>query len=102
MAQGGNSLIKIRALGSIIVVGQSKPIEIFEVLGLDADDSWIAATEHAVAFFRAQKIEESAAAWKEFEKNFGESKVSKMYFEAIELIQVGNEISDGVLRLRTK
>ncbi len=100
--QGGNSSIKIRALGAIIVVGQSKPIEIFEVVGLDADDSWIAATEHAVALFRAQKLDESAAAWKEFEMRFGESKVSKMYFEAIELIREGEEVSDGVLRLRAK
>ena len=102
IAQGVNSSIKIRALGAIIVVGQSKPIEIFEVVGLDADDLWIAATENAVALFRAQKTEESAAAWKEFEKNFGASKVSKMYFEAIELIREGEEISDGVLRLRAK
>ncbi len=102
IAQGGNSSIKIRALGAIIVVGQSKPIEIFEVVGLEADDSWIAATEHAVALFRAQKLDESAALWKEFEKNFGASKVSKMYFEAIELIREGEEISDGVLRLRAK
>ncbi len=102
IAQGGNSSIKIRALGAIIVVGQSKPIEIFEVVGLDADDSWIAATEHAVALFREQKIDESAAAWKEFETRFGESKVSKMYLEAIELIREGEEVSDGVLRLRAK
>jgi len=102
IAQGGNSSIKIRALGAIIVVGQSKPIEIFEVVGLDADDSWIAATEHAVALFRDQKIDESAAAWKEFETRFGESKVSKMYLEAIELIREGEEVSDGVLRLRAK
>ena len=102
IAQGGNSSIKIRALGAIIVVGQSKPIEIFEVVGLDADDLWIAATEHAAALFRAQKIDESAAAWKEFETRFGESKVSKMYLEAIELIREGEEVSDGVLRLRAK
>ena len=102
IAQGGNSSIKIRALGAIIVVGQSKPIEIFEVVGLDADDLWIAATEHAAALFRTQKNDESAAAWKEFETRFGESKVSKMYLEAIELIQEGEEVSDGVLRLRAK
>ena len=102
IAQGGNSSIKIRALGAIIVVGQSKPIEIFEVVGLDADDLWIAATEHAAALFRAQKNSESAAAWKEFETRFGESKVSKMYLEAIELIREGEEVSDGVLRLRAK
>lgn len=102
IAQAGNSSIKIRALGAIIVVGQSKPIEIFEVVGLDADDLWIAATEHAAALFRAQKIDESAAAWKEFETRFGESKVSKMYLEAIELIREGEEVSDGVLRLRAK
>lgn len=102
IAQGGNSSIKIRALGAIIVVGQSKPIEIFEVVGLDADDAWIAATEHAVALFRGQKIDESVTAWKEFETRFGESKVSKMYLEAIELIREGEEVSDGVLRLRAK
>ena len=102
IAQGGNSSIKIRALGAIIVVGQSKPIEIFEVVGLDADDLWIAATEHAAALFRAQKNDESAAAWREFETRFGESKVSKMYLEAIELIREGEEVSDGVLRLRAK
>ena len=100
--QGGNPSIKIRPIGLLVVVGQTTPIEVFEIVAADADDAWIAATERAVAFFRDQKLAESRAAWGEFEKSFGASKLSKCYVEAIDAVESGQAVADGVLRLRAK
>lgn len=102
VAQGGNASIRIRTLGAIVVVGQSKPIEIFEVCAADADLNWIAATEQAVALFRTRKASESTLAWRAFEQSYGASKLSKMYLDAMEAVAAGDEPDDGVLHLRAK
>ncbi len=98
-AKGGESAIKIRSIGSIVVVGQSKPIDVYEVVAADADQAWIDATDRAVALFRACNVSEARASWIAFEKQFGESKLSRAYREAIER---GDGAADGVLRLVSK
>ena len=95
---GGDLQVKFRPLGKVVVVGQSVPIDVFELVGLDADDEWIAATERAVALFAAKELAASVAAWHEFEARFAVSKVSQLYITAIE----AGEGADGVLRLRAK
>ena len=97
--QGMNAAIKIRPLGLVVVVGQSKPIEVFEVVGADASDAWISATAKAVGLFRDRKLAESNTAWREFELAHGSSKLSAMYLDAI---ASGEGADDGVLRLRAK
>lgn len=99
IAKGGETAIRIRSVGSIVVVGQSKPIDVYEVVAADADQAWIDATNCAVAFFRECKVDEARAAWSAFEKQFGESKLSRVYREAIER---GDGAADGVLRLVSK
>ncbi len=98
-AQGGNPSIKLRPLGHVVVVGQTTPIEVCEVVGADADDAWIAATARAVELFRSRKLAESGIAWRDFEAAHGPSKLSAMYLSAI---AAGDGSDDGVLRLRAK
>ncbi|MSR28837.1 MAG: adenylate/guanylate cyclase domain-containing protein [Phycisphaerales bacterium] len=96
---GGNTDIAIRPLGLVVVVGQSVPVEVFEVVSADAEVRWIQATERAVSHFRAKRLAESGVAWKEYEQEWGASKLSRLYLESIEA-NIGAD--DGVLRLRAK
>ena len=98
LKSGGGEGIRLRPLGLVVVVGQSIGVEIFEVVGSDADSAWIEATERAVAHFRAGNTAASAEAWREFERTFGESKLSGAYLAAIE----AGDVADGILRLRAK
>ena len=102
VAQGGNPNVRIRALGAIVVVGQSKPVEIFEVCPADADGEWIAATEAAVALFREKRTADAEQAWRAMESKYGASKLSAMYLAAIEDVRSGEAPDDGVLHLRAK
>ncbi len=98
-AKGQGLAVKFRALGSVVVVGQSKPVDVFEVVGAEADQAWIDATEQAVALFRAGRMSEANESWIAFEAKFGASKLSSAYREAIAR---GDGASDGVLRLVSK
>ncbi len=95
---GGGEGIRLRPLGVVVVVGQSVGIEIFEVVGSDADSAWIEATAKAVAQFRAGDAAASADGWRDFERTFGESKLSRAYLAAID----AGDAADGILRLRAK
>lgn len=102
MAQGGNPHVRTRALGAVVVVGQSKPVEIFEACAADADTEWIAATEAAVGLFREKRTADAEQAWRAFESKYGASKLSAMYLAAIEDVRSGEAPEDGVLHLRAK
>ena len=102
MSQGGNPHVRTRALGAIVVVGQSKPVEIFEACPADADGDWIAATESAVGLFRDKRTADAEQAWRAFESKYGASKLSAMYLAAIADVRSGEAPEDGVLHLRAK
>jgi class 3 adenylate cyclase/CHASE2 domain-containing sensor protein len=102
ISQGGNPNVRTRALGAIVVVGQSKPVEIFEVCPADADGEWVAATEAAVGLFREKRTADAEQAWRAFESKYGPSKLSAMYLEAVEDVRSGDAPEDGVLHLRAK
>jgi len=102
VSQGGNPNVRTRALGAIVVVGQSKPVEIFEVCPADADGEWIAATEAAVGLFREKRTADAEQAWRAFESKYGPSKLSGMYLAAVEDVRSGDAPEDGVLHLRAK
>jgi len=102
MSQGGNPHVRTRALGAIVVVGQSKPVEIFEACPADADGDWIAATEAAVGLFREKRTADAEQAWRTFESKYGASKLSAMYLAAVEDVRSGEAPEDGVLHLRAK
>lgn len=98
-AQGVSRSVKVRPLGRIVVVGQSVPIEVFELVASDASDAWIEATAHAVDLFRQRDMSASRSAWIAIEEKFGSSKLSKVYLDAID---AGDGAEDGVLHLRAK
>lgn len=97
--QGVSMSVKVRPLGRIVVVGQSVPIEVFELVSSSASDAWIDATAHAVDLFRQRDMSASRSAWIAIEEKFGSSKLSKVYLDAID---AGDGAEDGVLHLRAK
>jgi class 3 adenylate cyclase len=95
----GASVPRMRYLGQIVVVGQSRPIDLYEVVDAAAQDEWIADTERAVRAFRERDLQASKSLWQAFESRWGESKLSQAYIAAID---AGDGADDGVLRLRAK
>ena len=96
---GSLATIVLRPLGRVVVVGQSVPVEVFEVVDAGTDPAWLAASGLAVSLFGEGKLAQSGAAWREFEAVFGASKISQLYLAAI---AAGDGAVDGVLRLRAK
>ena len=95
----GVSVPRMRHLGQVVVVGQSRPIDLYEVVDASAQDDWIADTERAVRAFRERDLQASKSLWAEFESRWGASKLSQAYIAAID---AGDGADDGVLRLRAK
>ena len=95
----GASMPRMRCLGQVVVVGQSRPIDLYEVVDASAQDDWIADTERAVRAFRERDLARSRSLWQEFESRWGASKLSQAYIAAID---AGDGAEDGVLRLRAK
>ena len=95
----GAHVPRMRYLGQVVVVGQSKPIDLYEVVDASAKDEWIADTEGAVRAFRERDLTESRMLWQAFESRWGASKLSQAYIAAID---AGDGAEDGVLRLRAK
>jgi len=95
----GAHVPRMRHLGQVVVVGQSKPIDLYEVVDASAKDEWIADTEGAVRAFRERDLTGSRMLWQAFESRWGASKLSQAYIAAID---AGDGAEDGVLRLRAK
>ena len=95
----GANVPRMRYLGQVVVVGQSKPIDLYEVVDASADDAWIEDTESAVRAFRERNLPGSRSLWQAFESRWGASKLSQAYIAAID---AGDGADDGVLRLRAK
>jgi class 3 adenylate cyclase len=95
----GAQVPRMRCLGQVVVVGQSKPIDLYEVVDASAKDEWIADTEGAVRAFRERDLPGSRVLWQAFESRWGASKLSQAYIAAID---AGDGAEDGVLRLRAK
>lgn len=89
----------MRYLGQVVVVGQSKPIDLYEVVDASAEDAWITDSEGAVRVFRERDLPRSKSLWQAFESRWGTSKLSQAYMAAID---AGDGADDGVLRLRAK
>jgi len=90
---------RMRHLGQIVVVGQSRPIDLYEVVDASAEAAWIDDTEAAVRAFRERDLARSKSLWHAFESRWGQSKLSQAYLAAID---AGDGAEDGVLRLRAK
>ncbi len=98
-----------RPIGLITVVGQSKPVELFEVLPVEpgTEDEelilLIEATAAAVRLYRDRKLDEAQTAWEQLVAEHGESKVSTLYLQEIARYRAhADELFDGVIHLSTK
>lgn len=98
-----------RPVGLVTVVGQSKPVELFEVLPVEpgTEDEELAAlieeTAQAVRLYRDRRLDEAEAAWKAFVARHGESRLAALYLAEIARFRANaEELFDGVIRLATK
>lgn len=93
--------LRLRPIGRIVAVGQTTPIEVFEVLASDHSADLIDLTARAVEAFRAGDLQASAAAWRALLERCGPSKLADLYLSAIDAAQRDPDF-DGVLRLQLK
>jgi adenylate cyclase len=88
-----------RPIGRLIVVGQTVPVMVHELLPGDADQGLIDATAKGVEAFIAGDYDGSARAWKEMTDRYGLTKLARFYLEAI---GDSERAVDGALRLVEK
>jgi class 3 adenylate cyclase len=93
----GDAEILVRPLGRIVVVGQSTPVEIFEVMPPETSPELIELSEKAASAFEAGKVEETRAVLEQLDARFGASPITELYREAMD-----EDDFDGVLHLREK
>ncbi|MEE8154404.1 MAG: CHASE2 domain-containing protein [Phycisphaerales bacterium] len=91
--------LRTRPIGRIIVVGQTVPVNVFELLPSDADSTMIELTTQAIEAFARREYPASAAAWKRLTDTFGPSKLAEFYLEAIVDPAL---VVNGALRLQEK
>jgi class 3 adenylate cyclase/CHASE2 domain-containing sensor protein len=86
-------------LGRVVVVGQSVPVDVFEVCLEQAPEDRIRLTESAVALFARGDFEGARLAFEQLDRRLGHSKTAATFLEA--MARPG-EARDGVLHLRAK
>jgi class 3 adenylate cyclase len=91
--------LAIVALGRVVVVGQSIPIDLFTMLVEDPQVGWIESVDRAVQAFARADFPACAAAWDAHEQAFGVSKLTVPFRDAL---ADPADKRDGVLRLRAK
>ena len=97
--QLGPDKFRTRPIGRIIVVGQTVPVSVYELLPGDADSTMIELTTQAVEAFARREYPASTAAWKRLTDTFGPSKLAEFYLEAIADQAL---VVNGALRLHEK
>ena len=91
--------VLVRFVGRIIVVGQSAPVQVYEVLAPETPEEFVRGSEAAISALSAGRVDEGLQALHEVDQRFGASKLSELYREAV---SEAGETFDGVLRLREK
>jgi hypothetical protein len=91
--------LPLLGLGKVVVVGQSVPVDLFEVCLDDDPGERIRLTEEAVSHFAAGRPDPSRAAFAELERRCGPSRTASCFRSAMDDPQ---DRRDGVLRLRAK
>ncbi|MHC4318843.1 MAG: CHASE2 domain-containing protein [Planctomycetota bacterium] len=90
---------RTRPVGKLIVVGQTAPVMVYELLGPDADERLVELTTGAVEAFVAGDLEASARAWQNMTDVIGPTRLARFYLDAI---NNPASVVDGALRLREK
>lgn len=91
----------LRPLGKIIVVGQTRAVEIHEIMPPDADPSRLELTCRAVESFQRGDVGGSLTLWKQLEDEFGDKKLAEAYREGV-ADQTDSASAQGAIRLRSK
>jgi len=92
----------LRNLGKIIVVGQTTPVEIYEVLPATADPRKIELTHEGVALYQAGDFIGALTAFTTLEREYGDAKLASVYRDGVADAAEMGEQFDGALRLRAK
>ncbi len=92
----------LRNLGRIIVVGQTTPVEIFEVLPPNASKRRIDLTHEGVALFQAGDFLGALTVFTTLANEFGDVKLAAVYRDGVADAADQGEAFDGALRLRAK
>jgi adenylate cyclase len=90
---------RTRPIGKLIVVGQTAPVMVHELLGPDTDQRLIELTTEAVEAFVTGDVEASARAWRRMSEVIGPTRLARFYLAAID---DPASVVDGALRLREK
>ena len=92
--------LALLSLGRVVVVGQTIPIDVFEVCLEDDPTSRIEVTETMVRLFTARKFDECRASLANLQKTLPGSK--KLVHAFMDALDNPEDLRDGVLRLRAK
>ena len=92
--------LALLSLGRVVVVGQTIPIDLFEVCLEDDPTSRIEVTETMVRLFTACKFDECRASLANLQKTLPGSK--KLVHAFMDALDNPEDLRDGVLRLRAK
>ena len=95
-----DSGLALLSLGRVVVVGQTIPIDLFEVCLEDDPTPRITATESMVRLFTARKFDECRASLANLQKTLPGSK--KLVHAFMDALDNPEDLRDGVLRLRAK
>lgn len=95
----GEELLRLKSLGRVVVMGQSKPIDLFEVIDESVAQDLVDLTLEATTHFSQLRFAESQRVFTTIEQRFGSSKLTRLFLEAI---AEGSASADGVLRLKAK
>jgi class 3 adenylate cyclase len=112
--QSADAELRFRPCGRVVVVGQSTPVDLFELAPPEMPAAQIELTARAVEAFRAarasdgeaslrRRLEESRDLFRRLDSEFGPSRLARVYVDAIEgaLARPALEF-DGVLHLTAK
>jgi class 3 adenylate cyclase len=97
--QLGPTEFQTRPMGRIIVVGQTIPVEVYELLPADADRILIKLNAEAVKAFEVGDYDASATAWERMTRECGPSRLAEFYLRAIAEHDL---VVDGAVRLEEK
>ncbi|MCE9618815.1 MAG: adenylate/guanylate cyclase domain-containing protein [Planctomycetes bacterium] len=92
--------LALLSLGKVVVVGQSVPIQLYEVCLEEHPEERMAQTEAMVKLFGEGKFEECRKSLADIEKSIPGSK--KLVHAFLDAIDNPEDLRDGVLRLRAK
>ena len=85
------------SIGRVVVTGQSRPADIYELADADAPHERAAAVEQLVTAFRAGDLPAAGHALAAPEQQGGAPDIARLY-----RISIDDSITDGVLRLTEK